>query len=66
MKRKSKKIGADDLVGPKCGCCGVPWTNHPGVVGTCWELQRVKKQLSATLRKLEAALAEIENLKEQV
>jgi uncharacterized protein YigA (DUF484 family) len=49
---------------PKCETCGVPWTKHLGIMGTCQALQEsltreanYREQIEALLKQRDAALA---------
>lgn len=44
-----------DLNPPKCESCGVPWTDHLGMIGTCRQLQEARAEI-ATLKAQVATL----------
>lgn len=33
----------------KCTSCGLPYTEHMGLIGTCAELQRMKRRLKLSM-----------------
>jgi hypothetical protein len=43
MKTKSKSV---------CAACGVPWSDHMGICGTCEELQFCKDLLASVVERL--------------
>lgn len=52
----------DESLSAKCASCGVPYTKHLGLQGTCAELVRVKKMLlerDTALFKVAAAYAQL-------
>lgn len=44
---------------PACKCCGVPWTRHLGISGTCAELQRARGEAERMRVALRTALLEV-------
>jgi len=39
---------------PTCQACGVPFVKHLGIIGTCAELQHLKKIIAAALKTYES------------
>ena len=53
----------------KCPSCGVPWTEHLGMTGTCAKLEHVKKELTELAKSRKSAswiLRRIEDLLKEV